>query len=505
MSSDNETSYTSASEEIGSEDSSEVVERVELSSSSTAATTSSPCQLPQTFTPAGRKKGAESSKRKGDLQIEGGPPDHQPRQKPRCIPPRGPPPPPRGPPPPPRGPPLQGPPLPPLFFSSPFSFFHHHKEVHHHHVEIHHHDEIHHHNPSVQPLHGPIWEPRVFWDMGPESSASSRQGGPLQQQTGQSAPIRMPRRKATSPPPPSEYSPASSRSGESYSGRYSPSLPSSRDSSPASAAPSKSAGRTTRSGRFYPYLKPASSVAARRPPPPRTAAAAVPPPAAAVPPPPAAARRPAAAPPPPAAAPPPPAARPLTPPPQTTTGPVTRSQTGSLPRTSVGVIFQSRDLWQRPPPPELLKRLQAWQLSEAEERDLNEWKKAAYHRLEALNAVAAIDPARISSRKRRSVEEANRPNLGLKKLMDTSVPPYSCHLVCSSGARVLAEVAPEKKYHFAGAALNVLQRAMEDVAITSLAVAYDFTKHRNAIELNKEDFKVFHRIYKGCSYPYFKF
>ncbi|GIY53631.1 hypothetical protein CEXT_629371 [Caerostris extrusa] len=73
---------------------------------------------------------------------------------------------------------------------------------------------------------------------------------------------------------------------------------------------------------------------------------------------------------------------------------------------------------------------------------------------------------------------------------------------CSSGARGTAEAAPEKKFHFAGAALKVLQRATEDIAISSLAVTYDFTKHRNGIELKEEDFKLFHRIYKG-SYPYF--
>ncbi|GIY07914.1 hypothetical protein CDAR_385891, partial [Caerostris darwini] len=70
------------------------------------------------------------------------------------------------------------------------------------------------------------------------------------------------------------------------------------------------------------------------------------------------------------------------------------------------------------------------------------------------------------------------------------------------GRGVLAEVAPEKKYHFAGTALKVLLRAMEDVAISSLAVTYDFAKHRNGIELKEKDFVVFRKIYKG-SYPYF--
>ncbi|GIY85048.1 hypothetical protein CDAR_398051 [Caerostris darwini] len=53
------------------------------------------------------------------------------------------------------------------------------------------------------------------------------------------------------------------------------------------------------------------------------------------------------------------------------------------------------------------------------------------------------------------------------------------------GRGVLAEVAPQQKYHFAGAALKVLQRAAEDMTISSLVVMYDFTKHRNAIELKK--------------------
>ncbi|GIX86371.1 hypothetical protein CEXT_523421 [Caerostris extrusa] len=37
------------------------------------------------------------------------------------------------------------------------------------------------------------------------------------------------------------------------------------------------------------------------------------------------------------------------------------------------------------------------------------------------------------------------------------------------GRGVLAEVALEKKYHFTGAALKVLQRALEDITISSLA------------------------------------
>ncbi|GIY09290.1 hypothetical protein CDAR_574511, partial [Caerostris darwini] len=66
-------------------------------------------------------------------------------------------------------------------------------------------------------------------------------------------------------------------------------------------------------------------------------------------------------------------------------------------------------------------RLQkAWQLSDAETKDLREWQKAAHQRFEALKSVALIDPGIVSSRKRRSIEETDRPSLSLEKLMDTS-------------------------------------------------------------------------------------
>ncbi|GIY28198.1 hypothetical protein CDAR_58641 [Caerostris darwini] len=296
-----------------------------------------------------------------------------------------------------------------------------------------------------EPLFGPVWQPRYF-DGCPESFATSLIGVKIP------ARANVPRREATV-----------RVSGESYLGRYSPSLTSSRGLSPASPTPSVSAGRTHRSGRFFPYLKPATSVAACRPP---AAAAATPPP-------------------PPVAATPPP-----------TTGPVTRSQTGSLPRTSA-----KRPLAE--PTTTASKRLQkAWQLSDAEARDLSEWQKAAHHRFEVLQSVAAMDPGRISSRKRRSIEERNRANLPLDKLMDTSDLLISPTAFARLGRGVLAEVAPQKKYHFAGAALKVLQRAAEDMCISSLVVMYDLTKHRKGIELKKEDFKTFHQIYKG-SYPYF--
>ncbi|GIY82581.1 hypothetical protein CEXT_255891 [Caerostris extrusa] len=141
------------------------------------------------------------------------------------------------------------------------------------------------------------------------------------------SPSPPPRRAGDSSP-----SAISTRSGDSYSGRYSPSLPSSRSSpardesppagtaiqrNPASPSPRASpsppaspppyAGRTTRSGRYYPYRRPASSAAV---PPPTTAA--VPPPTTAAVPPPTTAPR-----------------------PLPTPGPVTRCKTGSLPlRTS---------------------------------------------------------------------------------------------------------------------------------------------------------------------------
>ncbi|GIY31066.1 hypothetical protein CDAR_568051, partial [Caerostris darwini] len=239
---------------------------------------------------------------------------------------------------------------------------------------------------------------------------------------------------------------------------------------PASATPTVSAGRTHRSGRFFPYLKPASSaVAARRPPP----AAPSPPPTTTT------------------------AVSPPTPPPQTT-GPVTRSQTGSLPRPSA-----KRPLAE--PTTTASKRLQkAWQLSDAETQDLREWQKAAHQRFEALKSVAQMDPGTVSSRKRRSIEEANRPSLSLKKLMDTSDLLISPTAFARLGRGVLAEVAPKKKLHFAGAALKVLQRAAEDITVSSLAVMYDFTKHRKGIELKRKDFNIFRAIFKG-SYPYFKF
>ncbi|GIY58941.1 hypothetical protein CDAR_383091, partial [Caerostris darwini] len=62
----------------------------------------------------------------------------------------------------------------------------------------------------------------------------------------------------------------------------------------------------------------------------------------------------------------------------------------------------------------------AWPLSNAETKDLREWQKAAHQRFEALKSVALIDPGIVSSRKRRSIEETNRPSLSLEKLMDTS-------------------------------------------------------------------------------------
>ncbi|GIY41035.1 hypothetical protein CDAR_204181 [Caerostris darwini] len=261
-------------------------------------------------------------------------------KRPRQIPPRGLPPPPR-PLPPQRAPPRQYPPPPlpsptrkrfgPWRRIKPFALF------------------------KNEPLFGPAWQPRYF-DACPESFATS--GVKIPRATAR----RKATRRSTSPPPPPspllpEYSPDSSRSGESYSGRYSPSLPSSRGSSPASPPPSPSAGRTTRSGRFYPYAKPASYA-------------------------------------------------------------------------------------------------------------------------------------------KRRLEETCYETRASKDLL---IPTTT---FARLGRGVLAEVAPEKKYHFAGAALKVLQRATEDIAISSLAVAYDFAKHRNGIELKQKDFKLFHRIYKG-SYPYF--
>ncbi|GIY53048.1 hypothetical protein CDAR_397191 [Caerostris darwini] len=68
----------------------------------------------------------------------------------------------------------------------------------------------------------------------------------------------------------------------------------------------------------------------------------------------------------------------------------------------------------------MLRQLQkAWPLSNAETKDLREWQKAAHQRFEALKSVALIDPGIVSSRKRRSIEETNRPSLSLEKLMDT--------------------------------------------------------------------------------------
>ncbi|GIY70229.1 hypothetical protein CDAR_49481, partial [Caerostris darwini] len=308
------TSYTSASEDIGSEDSSEVIEGVELSSSSTATTTSSPASSPRRSPRLAEKRSRILEKegvkfrpkrsrydtgrppymtivpasslphpRAAGPPVPGGlfthPPPHVPTvripvwpsppptragdsssselstssmgkrsssevesssdseaKRPRRIPPRGLQPPPR-PLPPQRAPPRQYPPPPlpsptrnrfgPWRRVKPFALF------------------------KNEPLFGPAWQPRYF-DACPESLAFATSGVKIPRATAR----RKATRRSTSPPPPPspllpEYSPDSSRSGESYSGRYSPSLPSSRGSSPASPTPSPSAGRTTRSGRFY--------------------------------------------------------------------------------------------------------------------------------------------------------------------------------------------------------------------------------------------------------------
>ncbi|GIX76391.1 hypothetical protein CDAR_418971 [Caerostris darwini] len=289
------------------------------------------------------------------------------------------------------------------------------------------------------------------------------------------------------------------RSGESSVGRYSSSVPSTRSCSPSlppsrsspvcresppagaaiqrsPASPTPPAVRTTRSGRFHPYSRPASP------------ALSLPPPAT------------AARPPPPA-----PRARPSPPPvqrssPQPTTRRVTRSQTGSLPvRTSSGKRRLEDSTYQTRASKRLLN---AWQLTEVESKDLRQWQNSAYERFEALESLAPTAPRSISKEKKE--EKAKRPNLGLNKLMDTTDLLIPTTTFARLGRGVLAEVAPEKKYHFAGAALKVLQRAMEDVAISSLVVTYDFAKHRNGVELKEKDFKLFHQIYKD-SYPYFEF
>ncbi|GIY70227.1 hypothetical protein CDAR_49482, partial [Caerostris darwini] len=338
------TSYTSASEDIGSEDSSEVIEGVELSSSSTATTTSSPASSPRRSPRLAEKRSrilevrTSDANRRGEVPPEEEPLRHRPAslhdhcacvepaapegrwtaspgwtvhpptttcahgphprvakptthtsrglvlfrtlhllkllknrtkwevmhafyefvivfmrmgkrsssevesssdseaKRPRRIPPRGLQPPPR-PLPPQRAPPRQYPPPPlpsptrnrfgPWRRVKPFALF------------------------KNEPLFGPAWQPRYF-DACPESLAFATSGVKIPRATAR----RKATRRSTSPPPPPspllpEYSPDSSRSGESYSGRYSPSLPSSRGSSPASPTPSPSAGRTTRSGRFY--------------------------------------------------------------------------------------------------------------------------------------------------------------------------------------------------------------------------------------------------------------
>ncbi|GIX89041.1 hypothetical protein CDAR_316821, partial [Caerostris darwini] len=136
------------------------------------------------------------------------------------------------------------------------------------------------------------------------------------------------------------------------------------------------------------------------------------------------------------------------------------------------------------------KRLQkAWQLSDAEARDLSKWQKAAHHRFEVLQSVAAIDPARMSSRKRRRTEETNRPNLSLDKLMDTTDLLISPTAFARLGRGVLAEAAPDfhsfpvgsvlcsyyrqffwlrREFHFAGAAIDFFW-----------PWHMTFTKHRN--------------------------
>ncbi|GIY57316.1 hypothetical protein CDAR_514511 [Caerostris darwini] len=127
--------------------------------------------------------------------------------------------------------------------------------------------------------------------------------------------------------------------------------------SSASPSPPPPPGRTTRSGRFHPYSKPASPAAAARPPPP-------------------------------------PASRP-----SSTTRAVTRSQTGSLSiRTSPS---GKRPLEESTYQTRASKRLlNAWQLTEAESQDLRQWRKSAYERFEALESLAPTDPRTLPKGKK---------------------------------------------------------------------------------------------------------
>ncbi|GIX89042.1 hypothetical protein CDAR_316822, partial [Caerostris darwini] len=160
----------------------------------------------------------------------------------------------------------------------------------------------------------------------------------------------------------------------------------------------------------------------------------------------------------------------------------------TIPNRITATDLCQETFWQSPPPQ--LRRLQkAWQLSDAEARDLSKWQKAAHHRFEVLQSVAAIDPARMSSRKRRRTEETNRPNLSLDKLMDTTDLLISPTAFARLGRGVLAEAAPDfhsfpvgsvlcsyyrqffwlrREFHFAGAAIDFFW-----------PWHMTFTKHRN--------------------------
>ncbi|GIY20852.1 hypothetical protein CEXT_665191 [Caerostris extrusa] len=87
--------------------------------------------------------------------------------------------------------------------------------------------------------------------------------------------------------------------------------------------------------------------------------------------------------------------------------------------------------------------LNAWQLTEAETKDLRQWRNSAHERFEALQSLAPTDPRTLSKGKKEKTTK--RPNSCLNKLMDTTDLLIPTTSFARLGRGVLAEVAPEKK------------------------------------------------------------